>query len=744
MAPRFALVLFAGFILAPSVHAQPPANPRTDSLGDPLPPGAIARLGTLRFKHNIVQAYRRMRPDTLETWISAAIYSPDGKRIASLDELFGYVRVWDAASGKELPGPWKSSDKYYDAIAWAPDGTTLATAGFTQRGPGRREIILWDIAGAKELKTFEALLLGQGQKVQALVFADGGKKLIAAGDRTLRWWDVASGKVELSWKPPLPNPPQSDDPKIKTETSYDYLFSPDAKFLAVWINSWEFDPGTGRLLNETINQAIGFDLATGKMNWRTTSKGLEMTFAFSADGKRVAIALGPNKVELRDSATGKLIDNPPLDANIHRTDRIGALALSPDGGTVAIAGRDGHVVLWNPADRPSPPTPLPDGERGDNSLRKFIARITQSNGGLSKAITFSPDGKTLLVGTDADLQVYDVATLKEVTPWDGHRGWVDYLAFSADGQRLLSGSAQSNFHPEELLTWDVATWKRWQMTSNRTSLSPNIGVPSPEHTFFVGWDGEDRLRLYDLSSGKQVGRFNVPVQQILPGAKGKKQPGPGLGFFSPGSKFYLLAGKDDQGKDIMRLYGVPSCKLLCQLPLLPESTSNESAWPVVFSSDDRLVALFSRDDGLIHVIETATGKLRQRLDKALASNQQLFGRSFSPGSLAMSQDGKLLASWTTLEPFVRVWDLETGRERLRLPPDGERHNRMHLAWSPDSRMLAAGDLKIQVWEVATGKVRREFTGHDGDVRSLAFSPDGRHLASGSTDTTVLIWDVWGR
>jgi hypothetical protein len=53
-----------------------------------------------------------------------------------------------------------------------------------------------------------------------------------------------------------------------------------------------------------------------------------------------------------------------------------------------------------------------------------------------------------------------------------------------------------------------------------------------------------------------------------------------------------------------------------------------------------------------------------------------------------------------------------------------------------------GENNIQLWELATNRVRRKWTGHEESaIRALAYSPDGRFLASGSADTTVLIWDM---
>jgi WD40 repeat protein len=64
--------------------------------------------------------------------------------------------------------------------------------------------------------------------------------------------------------------------------------------------------------------------------------------------------------------------------------------------------------------------------------------------------------------------------------------------------------------------------------------------------------------------------------------------------------------------------------------------------------------------------------------------------------------------------------------------------------SPDGKTLAAGAHDtILLWELASGKERARFQGHQEWVWSLAFSPTGRLLASGSLDHTALVWDVTG-
>jgi WD40 repeat protein len=730
--------LLAIITIAPAVHSQAPAVYRVDSLGDPLPAGAVARLGTTRFKHSEdLQLPRNFfGPGVLNTNISATVFTPDSKIIASLSQPFHSIRVWNAATGKQLPGPWSARPDYFQSIALSPDGATLAASGLGVLGGNISgpEIVLWDIATAKEIKTLHPPD-GRNFNLEAVAFEDGGKTLLTvASDGMVHRWDIAGGKVERTLKQKLPTPSPSSDPNIRMQTNYQYQFAPDAKSLAVRATAYQFsDDGINRFV---MNDALGLDLATGKPRWRAQTRLADrnIVIAFSADGKRVAISVGLNKIELRDAVTGKLIYHPFLDSKDLSTGYLPALALSPDGSTMAIARQDGPVMLWSlPA--PSSDPPFDEVARKEQNLkvRKLIGGIAQSRPGFAQTLEFTPDGKSLLVGAGSDLQLYNLATLKESLPREGHSNWVDYVAFSSDGQRLLSGSgSQSGLQLEEVATWNVTTGKWLQVSSTRTPIWPNMGKCSPEHTYYLGKNANDRFNVFSLDTGKLIGRLGVPASQ-------KNFKG---GFFSPGSRFYVLPGTDDQNKSVVRLYGLPSCKLLCELPVSIAIISGQSSVPVAFSSDNSLVALLSRENSQIHVFETSTGKPKKTLGRPPEIDPKFLRRGNNSSALAFSPDGKLLASWSATEPDVRIWDVATGNPKMRLRSD-EQHNQLHLAWSPDGRILAVGEHKIELWEVATAKLRREFNGHESDVRSLAFSPDGRLLASGSMDSTVLLWDVWG-
>src|SRR5713101_1723863 len=106
---------------------------RADLYGDPLPEGAIARLGTVRFRHRLIQT---------------VAWSPDSAILASATLYECTIRLWDVATGKEPRRMPESAT----AIAWSPDGKTLASACFDESD---NTIHLWDVATGKQVRRLE-------------------------------------------------------------------------------------------------------------------------------------------------------------------------------------------------------------------------------------------------------------------------------------------------------------------------------------------------------------------------------------------------------------------------------------------------------------------------------------------------------------------------------------------------------------------------------------------------------------
>jgi eukaryotic-like serine/threonine-protein kinase len=111
--------------------------------------------------------------------------------------------------------------------------------------------------------------------------------------------------------------------------------------------------------------------------------------------------------------------------------------------------------------------------------------------------------------------------------------------------------------------------------------------------------------------------------------------------------------------------------------------------------------------------------------------------------VAVSRDGRRIASHGDHERFVRLWDGRSAKEVAVL--HGHSVAPSILAFAPDGSRLATGspypDDTVRLWEASSGRPMAVLRGHENTIRSLAFSPDGQRVVSASADRTARVWDA---
>jgi WD40 repeat protein len=386
----------------------------------------------------------------------------------------------------------------------------------------------------------------------------------------------------------------------------------------------------------------GTRLRLGNLRWRCP--GDVKAVAFSPDGKILVVAGTDRIIRFWEPATGK-----EFCQLIGHEDAVTSLAFSADGKFLASGGYDSSVHLWD----------VSNGK----ALKKFNVEF-----GWVTALAFSPDAKALAVGgRQRALQVRDIATGQEL--WKMHRPmWITSLVYSKDGKTLISAN---------------------KAVFNRTI--------------------DDGLRLWDAATGQEVAK--------LDGHKGNVH----ALALTPDGKILASAGSDRT----IRLWDLVDKK---------ETTKIEghlaSVYTLGFATDGQTLASGSAD-GTIRLWESATGKERHSV--TTAQGEVL--------AIALAPDGKTVASAHFQNQAVQLWDTATGKNHATVSGHGAAITT--LAFSPDSTTLASGakERTIRLWDLKSGKERQVLEGHQTAPFAVAFSPDGKTLASTGQRRKARLWDT---
>jgi WD40 repeat protein len=615
----------------------PPYELKAARVGNPptTPPGVVGILGDSRFCH----------------WgtILALAISPDGKRIAtgSVDQT---CRVWDSHTGEQLALVQESRGAV-GAIAYSPDGKLLAST---------------DSYGVyiREAPTGKALFVFKHDvgDVTCMAFSPDSKRLAAASvKRGVKIWNATKQEGPLS----IPH-----DALVMS-----VAFTPDGKVLACGsvVSGSLSSPGDAR-------EITFWNADTGQQDPDYKGRmGLGWSVAINKDG---LVAAGDH--EGRIVAWDPRIDKIAFTVVKAHNGGVKALAFSSDSKSLASAGFDGLVKVWETAggrelSTTSPAVPI---------KRRYCVGI-------------SPDDQRLFTcGEGARVRVFETLTGKDLFPQPAYLGTVSNVSIAPDGRTLASGHGDG-----DIRLWDLSG-QSVRLRRNLTGPGSNVRHLnfSPDGNLLAAAFDDHTIKIWNLPSQKlwrTLKGHGADVYQVRFSNNAKR-----LASASPG--------------DAPIVWDVATAK-----PIFKFKGHRIGPETIDFSPDGTKVAS-GAPDGQILTWDSETGEtlLPERVHSGL-------------NRLAFSPDGKRLVS-ASRPGTIKVWGTATGQELF-----SDRHGDYVVTcarFSPNGMSIGTSGLNglFKIWDVASGKNVHtlRLAPRGCQISWFDFSPDGRHLVTANSNGTI--------
>ena len=392
-------------------------------------------------------------------------------------------------------------------------------------------------------------------------------------------------------------------------------------------------------------------------------------------------------------------------------------------------------------------------------------RALRGHTGPILAVAYSPDGRRIVTGSaDNSARVWDSETGQELFPLTGHSDSVRSVAFSSDGQRIVTGSWDRTIR-----VWEAATGRplRSIVANGKEVFSVAF---SPDGQRIVSGGQEETARVWDANSGNEL--FPLEGHTNLVWA---------VAFSTDGQR--IVTGSWDQtakvwdahtGEDLSTLIGHRGAVL--SVAFSPDGQRvvtggqdhrakvwdaatgahrftikghSAAVFSVSFSRDGTRI-LTSSDDQTARLWDAASGE-ELRVFKGHGS--RIGSAAFSPdgqrivtggGAMRFAPEGIFFIPTTGDDQAAKVWDATDTREVLTLR--GHEKEVVSVDISADGRFVASGsfDGTARVWDIRTGQEVSRMSGHDAAVRGVAFFPDGKRIITGGFDGTARIWDIASR